>query len=1044
VPLCRALDPTATDLMSPTTMQTVESAAREVVTLERTPQSPECRSAAFQRHFTNRSRNPFLGWNPEPQTILNFRVPDAVLDGGFRGLLNADGLIPGTEYLLPDGFPMGIRIDASRLVPVQEAATIIIGCNLAHQNYFHWCSQALPAIDSAVRRIGQDRGATLALPQLNPWQEESLQLLGHGSLPRLTVSDPGKQYALNLAEFSQILNGGSAFALSEVLYETFTRLRRRVEKLPGAPRKLYVARTDAPTRVMRNEAAVIEEMRRRGYEIVVPGTLSFTEQVQLFRSASVVVGPHGAGLTNIVFCEPGTTVYELLSASYTNACFCNLAMVCHLEYWADAFAGDSDPSVPPNLRDWASDTALVVDRLMEIDAIREMMRADVARHPISSMDFLRGDPVVLSGQVQPEEPRPIAEAAVAVSYFERTRVFSGRGNVRLSDSLSRLRQGLSFAPINVSMTVRNYHLENVVLDADTLRLFQDGLVIPETAYFVPSHRIPASIGREDTLLQLDSRQDWIIGYNNAHLGYQHWLMQCIPAIDWSLRQSRRRRIGLILPQMEMWQAEILEILGYGGVPRLILLPGRQYLLPHAEYSDFLNGKTSFDICLSAFDTVRSILDRAPNFRSDHRIVYVPCSNPYYGTIQNEAEVIDLLRGRGVFIVDRTQLSAIERITLFRHADVVIGPLGQDLTNILFCKPGTLLWEWMPEHHQNASFNRLAQVAQADYWGDLFKSVGKSDTPGQWHIDISLLVNRLEEISDRLARVDVGQNGRVFECEESLRTSLVSSVEPGKPLEELMSEFASLGDNCEFGLVQRAGGAEPLDLFRFAGTSFENLISALERRFEGLGNLDNVSAYLVGTSGPREFMVHEKSLDTRYHTFIMEGSVGVEGLRLREARRLKFLRRKMLEDLANGEKIWVWKQQSATEAIQIYPLLSMLRRLGPNILLWVVQADEDHPPGTVDMLESDFLKGYIERFSPYESAADIRPVSWFKVCQAAYALCRTEQQAIETMGPVNPLAAARPAVEFLNRSQPGPQTAPAAPQTAEKVRSAGFWDWFRLE
>jgi capsular polysaccharide biosynthesis protein len=386
--------------------QSVENVASRVVTLERTPQLPECSSATFQRHFTNANRNPFLGWNPEPQTILNFQLSDVVLDGNFRGLLNAGGFIPGTGYLLPDDFLMRIRVDANRLVPVQQAGTIIIGCNLAHGNYFHWCSQALPAIDNAVRRAGQDRHVTLALPQLNAWQEESLQLLGLGPLPRLTVTDPGKQYALDLAEFSQILNGGAAFALSEALYGTFTRVRQAVEKLPGAARKLYVARTDAPTRVMRNEAAVIEGMRHRGYEIVTPGTLSFTEQVRLFRSASVVVGAHGAGLTNIVFCEPGTTVYELVPVSYANACFCNLAMVCRLQYWADAFASDGDPSKPPNLRDWESDTALVIERLREIDAVLATMRAEAARQPISAMGFFRDKSGVLDGQAQPKSPPP--------------------------------------------------------------------------------------------------------------------------------------------------------------------------------------------------------------------------------------------------------------------------------------------------------------------------------------------------------------------------------------------------------------------------------------------------------------------------------------------------------------------------------------------------------------------------------------------------------------------------------------------------------------
>ena len=81
-------------------------------------------------------------------------------------------------------------------------------------------------------------------------------------------------------------------------------------------------------------------------------------------------------------------------------------MVCRLQYWADAFASDGDPGTPPNLRDWASDTGLVTERLTEIDAVLAMMHAEAARQPISAMDFLRGKSGVLSGQAPPEPPPP--------------------------------------------------------------------------------------------------------------------------------------------------------------------------------------------------------------------------------------------------------------------------------------------------------------------------------------------------------------------------------------------------------------------------------------------------------------------------------------------------------------------------------------------------------------------------------------------------------------------------------------------------------------
>jgi hypothetical protein len=123
---------------------------------------------------------------------------------------------------------------------------------------------------------------------------------------------------------------------------------------------------------MRNEDALIAELERRGFKIVAPGSLSFTEQARLFRGADLVIGSHGAGMTNIAFCEPGAFVYEILPAHYSNACICNLAHICGLWYWADAFEDEGQGL--PNLRDWQSDTSLIIRRLDEIETVMSVLR----------------------------------------------------------------------------------------------------------------------------------------------------------------------------------------------------------------------------------------------------------------------------------------------------------------------------------------------------------------------------------------------------------------------------------------------------------------------------------------------------------------------------------------------------------------------------------------------------------------------------------------------------------------------------------------------
>jgi len=212
-----------------------------------------------------------------------------------------------------------------------------------------------------------------------------------------------------------------------------------------------------------------------------------------------------------------------------------------------------------------------------------------------------------------------------------------------------------------------------------------------------------------------------------------------------------------------------------------------------------------------------------------------------------------------------------------------------------------------------------------------------------------------------------------------------------PLKDLLLAFESLGDNCEFGLVQRAGGAEPLGLLRFAAIyqpfeqKLERLVTALDCGFEGLGAPGTITFSLFGDPGEREYFVQETVYSLRYHSGVYEGEAPESELEQREVRRLAFLRRKLLEDLATGEKIWVWKCSATTSVDQVEPLLSALRRLGPNVLLWVVEAGPEHPPGSVERLGPDLLQGYAERFAPYEVATAIAPDSWFRLCRSAYRL-----------------------------------------------------------
>jgi hypothetical protein len=207
--------------------------------------------------------------------------------------------------------------------------------------------------------------------------------------------------------------------------------------------------------------------------------------------------------------------------------------------------------------------------------------------------------------------------------------------------------------------------------------------------------------------------------------------------------------------------------------------------------------------------------------------------------------------------------------------------------------------------------------------------------------------------------------------------------------QLMLRFQSLGENCEFGIVQRKCGAEPLGLLRFAATLDRNkLVEGLRAGFSGLDELDNLSSSLIVGLG-LEYGVHSARYALVFHTWILENQATAEEMHARERKRLAFLKRKFFEDLEDAEKLWVYKSNEPAPIEEIWPLVEAIRVFGDNTLLWVVAPNAEHPPGTVIRLGEALLRGHIDRFAPHDDATNVSVAGWIAVCRNAYVIWRPE-------------------------------------------------------
>jgi len=212
--------------------------------------------------------------------------------------------------------------------------------------------------------------------------------------------------------------------------------------------------------------------------------------------------------------------------------------------------------------------------------------------------------------------------------------------------------------------------------------------------------------------------------------------------------------------------------------------------------------------------------------------------------------------------------------------------------------------------------------------------------------------------------------------------------------EVMLAFTSLGGRqlgCEFGMVQRDFGAEPIALLRWADMPYESLVRCLESRFEGVAGEEYTELIVNRENGRPEYCTQDRRGFLYTRTFVYEDEMPRDRMWTESLRRLAYLKRQLIADLERGERIFVYRvTESNLAAPQVERLHAAMRAYGNNMLLYVRYEDGRHPNGTVELAAPGLMVGYIDRFkiSPEGRLSASPPsASWLAVCRRAHRLWR---------------------------------------------------------
>jgi tetratricopeptide (TPR) repeat protein len=196
--------------------------------------------------------------------------------------------------------------------------------------------------------------------------------------------------------------------------------------------------------------------------------------------------------------------------------------------------------------------------------------------------------------------------------------------------------------------------------------------------------------------------------------------------------------------------------------------------------------------------------------------------------------------------------------------------------------------------------------------------------------------------------------------------------------KLFDGFESLGENCEFGFVQRNFGSEPLGLLRWAGINYNQLLTALDTDFAGVGDPD-FTVLKLNTNNHEYF-----TEDTRYHlsmhSFILQNDDRREQIYNQLCRRLRYLKDRLIEDLQNGDKIFVYQTAELLSDEALRRVHQSVCKHRPNRLLVMRAQDEGNPAGSIRVVDAGLTVGYLSKVGYDGKYWDIRFDEWLDICR----------------------------------------------------------------
>lgn len=234
----------------------------------------------------------------------------------------------------------------------------VLAC-FASENYYHWFVSNLARL-RLYEAAGTTPDVRFFVPIDKPFQRDSLRLLG---IPDSHIVS-ARPHVFLQADRLLVSSARDQQMSSEDCHFLHERLTRHLTTDLPVDQRIVIMRRRAGRRSVVNQQEVLQSLGPLGFKPVWLERLPLAQQIELFYRAECVIGPHGAGLTNLLFCRPGALAIELGTPYRVLPCFAEIAHHRRLHHHLEL-------ATPVNLRHFdAVEGVGESDLLVDSSAIR--------------------------------------------------------------------------------------------------------------------------------------------------------------------------------------------------------------------------------------------------------------------------------------------------------------------------------------------------------------------------------------------------------------------------------------------------------------------------------------------------------------------------------------------------------------------------------------------------------------------------------------------------------------------------------------------------